>query len=396
MLTIVICQHALVFLSQPSPPTVRILERSPSNLLHNQGAGIVASREVQDFFAQYVNPGREIAITSALRHYHNLAGEVIKDSVDRREQRMTAWDLLYHLLRWRVEGLESDYLPQGVSNARIPKASYENGCTVSDIRQMPEEGGIQVTWNHIDHGEQTAIADLVVAADGASSKVRGLLLPEIKRTYAGYVAWRGTVPETQLSASARESFVEKFTFFHADGIQILGYLIPGASGTMDGGKRLFNWVWYCNYAEGSSELEELMTDINGRRHAVTLPVDGMQPHVWEKQKVYAKRVLPPQFSEAVEKTAHPFIQAVTDVISPQNSFFGGKVLLVGDALAGFRPHTAASTGQAAHDGLEMGRFLRGKISRDEYNTSVMEFAKRQQKSGVVMGERSQFGKHQYA
>lgn len=309
---------------------------------------------------------------------------------------MTSWDLLYHVLRWHVEGLETSHIPQAPSNDVQRKASYENGCTLSTITHVPARGGVQVTWNHIELGEQTAIADMVIAADGASSKVRKILLPDINRTYAGYVAWRGTIPETQLSPSAREAFIEKFTFFHAVGIQTLGYLIPGTDGTLEPGKRLFNWVWYCNYAEGSPELEELMTDIQGRRHTVTLPVDSMQSQVWKRQKAYARDALPPQFAEAVEKTAHPFVQAVTDVISPQNTFFGGQVLLVGDALAGFRPHTAASTGQAAYDALQMGKFLRGEMGIDEYNTSVIEFAERTQMSGVIMGERSQFGKHQYA
>lgn len=138
-----------------------------------------------------------------------------------------------------------------------------------------------------------------------------------------------------------------------------------------------------------------MTDIHGKRHHITLPVGTMQPQVWEKQKAYAREVLPPQFAEAVGKTQQPFIQAITDVISPENSFLDGKVLLVGDALAGFRPHTAASTGQAAYDALTMGKWLGGEISREEYNDRVLKFAARVQQHGVNLGERSQFGRHPY-
>ena len=121
----------------------------------------------------------------------------------------------------------------------------------------------------------------------------------------------------------------------------------------------------------------------------------MQPQVWEKQKAFAKEVLPPQFAEAVSKTQQPFIQAIADVISPKNCFMNGKVILVGDALAGFRPHTAASTGQAAHDALRLGERLGGQISRDQYDESVLQFAKRAQQHGVSLGERSQFGRHPY-
>jgi 2-polyprenyl-6-methoxyphenol hydroxylase-like FAD-dependent oxidoreductase len=115
-----------------------------------------------------------------------------------------------------------------------------------------------------------------------------------------------------------------------------------------------------------------------------------------KAESLRSEVLPPQYAEAVRLTAHPFVQAITDVISDQNKFVDGKVLLVGDALAGFRPHTAASTGQAAHDALEIGRWLNGEISGEAYDASVMEFATRVQRSGVEMGERSQFGRHPFA
>ncbi|KAM0711035.1 hypothetical protein Q7P35_001774 [Cladosporium inversicolor] len=385
--------HALILLSLPNPPTIRILERSPTSLLHNQGAGIVAGNETQEFFDKVVKPGREIAVTSKQRLYLDWSGKVMDDSVEERQQRMTSWDLLYHLLRWRVEGLQSEYV-HGFDVDERPKATYENGCTVTAM----EEAGdmVKLTWSHKDHGEQTSEADLVIAADGASSTVRRLIKPDVERNYVGYVAWRGTVPETELSDSAKEVFTEKFPFYHSTGIQALGYLIPGKNGTVEPGHRLFNWVWYCNYEDGSAKLEELMTDVHGKRHAITLPVGSMDPEIWSKQKAYASQVLPPQYAEAINKTQQPFIQAITDVISPQNSFLGGKVLLVGDALAGFRPHTAASTGQAAFDALRMGEWWRGDFDKRMYDEKVLEFAKALQEKGVMLGERSQFGGHPFA
>jgi hypothetical protein len=94
-------------------------------------------------------------------------------------------------------------------------------------------------------------------------------------------------------------------------------------------------VWYVNYAEGSSELEELMIDVDGKRHRVSLPMGKMRPEILERQRALAKRILP-QFSEMVRKTVEPFLQCVTDVLATRNEFFNGKVLLVGDAVAGFR------------------------------------------------------------
>jgi 2-polyprenyl-6-methoxyphenol hydroxylase-like FAD-dependent oxidoreductase len=385
--------HALVLLSLPKPPIVRILERSPTALLHNQGAGIVAGNETQEFFDKFVRSGRDVAVTSKLRLYLDRSGKVMDGSIEERQQRMTSWDLLYHLLRWRVEGLESEYV-DGLSADERPKASYENGCTVKALEKSGD--AVKLTWTSKDHGEQTSEADLVIAADGASSTIRRLVRSDVKRNYVGYVAWRGTVPENELSDQAKDVFMEKFPFYHSTGIQVLGYLIPGKNGTTEPGQRLFNWVWYCNYEDGSSELEELMTDVNGKRHAITLPVGSMNPEVWSKQKAYASQVLPPQYAEAVNKTQQPFIQAITDVRSPQNSFLDGRVLLVGDALAGFRPHTAASTGQAAFDALRMGDWFGGEINEETYHERVLEFSKEVQEKGVMLGERSQFGRHPFA
>ena len=85
--------HALRLLSLPSPPTVRILERSPTALLHNQGAGVVAGPETQQFFAEYVRPGRDIAVISPTRHYLNKKGEIMPETVEHRAQKMTSYVL---------------------------------------------------------------------------------------------------------------------------------------------------------------------------------------------------------------------------------------------------------------------------------------------------------------
>ena len=89
-----------------------------------------------------------------------------------------------------------------------------------------------------------------------------------------------------------------------------------------------------------------MTDVNGVRHRITIPPGKTDPQAWEMQKQIARETLPPQFADLVCGTQKPFVQAVTDVISPEHEFMDGKVVLIGDALAGFRPHTVASTSYA--------------------------------------------------
>jgi 2-polyprenyl-6-methoxyphenol hydroxylase-like FAD-dependent oxidoreductase len=121
-----------------------------------------------------------------------------------------------------------------------------------------------------------------------------------------------------------------------------------------------------------------------------MPVEKIQPHLWTKQKQYAFDILPAAFSELVNTTRHPFIQSITDVLSPKASFLNGKVLMVGDAVAGFRPHAAASTSQAAYDALLLDQKIRGEISQDEMLEEILDYAKRISASGIWMGNRSQF------
>lgn len=132
-----------------------------------------------------------------------------------------------------------------------------------------------------------------------------------------------------------------------------------------------------------------MTGTDGSRHPITLPVGKMRPEILERQRARARESLPPQFAEIVCGTRQQFIQAITDVLASRDSFFDGKVLLVGDAVAGFRPHTAASTSQAAYDALLLGEWMRGEMGRGEWEGRTMEFAREMQ----GMGERSQFGAH---
>ena len=130
----------------------------------------------------------------------------------------------------------------------------------------------------------TMTADLVIGADGPSSTLRRILIPDVKRNYAGYVAWRGTVPEQGASVGAKETFVDESTFYHSRGTQILAYAIPGENGSLEPGERLINWVWYCNYPQDSTKYNELMTDSDGKTHRVTLPIGKMRKHILAEQR----------------------------------------------------------------------------------------------------------------
>lgn len=372
---------------------MRILERNPTALLHDQGAGVVAGGDVQTFFAKYDATHSPMAVTSKLRHYLDRDGNQIYS--EKSVQHMTSWDLLYNILRANFDAVQTGYCNVPELKDGEGSGVYDYGHTVKALGNL-EGGRLELHYQDADGNESKQNADLIIGADGSSSTLRGILLPEVRRTYAGYVAWRGTVPESDASEEARAAFVEKFAFYHTSGIQILACTIPGHNGSLKVGKRLINWVWYCNYPQDSKEYAELMTDIEGRKHHSTLPLGKMRPEIWEQQQDYAKHILPPQFAELVTKTKQPFIQAICDVIAPKNVFYEGKVLLTGDAVAGFRPHTAASTNQAAFDAQLLGKLIEGEMTMNEWERETTDYAKHMQRRGIEMGQRSQFGHHPLA
>jgi 2-polyprenyl-6-methoxyphenol hydroxylase-like FAD-dependent oxidoreductase len=308
-------------------------------------------------------------------------------------QNMTSWDLVYYMLRANVDGVESAYCGVPEQRAEDGEVKHLHGHKLTGIE---EDGSkVQVSYQTVEGHEGTLEADLVIGADGPSSTVRNIFDPTLKRTYAGYVALRGTIREDAVTPATREAFSERFTFFHTTGIQILAYLIPGEKGTLEPGQRLINFVYYTNFPcksldEPSPELAELLTDIDGVRHRITMPPGKTNPKAWEKQREIAKNKLPPQFAEIVRATKKPFVQAITDVVSHENEFLGGRVILIGDALAGFRPHTVASTSQAAYDAMILADMIEGKIEKDEWKKQTMEYSWVVQKRGVDMGNRSQF------
>ena len=133
-----------------------------------------------------------------------------------------------------------------------------------------------------------------------------------------------------------------------------------------------------------------MTDKDGRRRHITVPPGMISDQAWEMVKRMGHDRLPPQMAEMDEKTKQPFVQCITDVISPKNLYMSDKVALVGDALAGFRPHTVASTSQAAFDVMGLVDWLDGKLDRKQFVRQTMEYARDVQAKGVKIGNRSQF------
>lgn len=345
---------------------VEVLERSASPL-EGRGAGIVLHPATARYLVDHgVADVSQISAPVDWLRYLGADAAVLSQTPCRF--RFTSWTTLYRFL------LE-----------RLDQSRYRMGTEVVAI-DVDDGRAIVTTLG----GERMA-GELVVAADGVASTVRTLLLPDVGPHYAGYVGWRGTVGEEQLSPETFGALHEAITYHLMPASHILAYPIPNVDGTVMPGRRQFNWVWYRNVAPGAA-LDDLMTGVDGRRHPLSLPPGNVQPHHLDELRLAAKQ-LPGPLAEVVTRTAEPFVQLIVDVAVPR--MVVGRVCLLGDAAFALRPHAAVGTAKAAEDAWQLARALEtdaGDVDRAlvAWEASQLDLGRRVSARTCEAGNRSQF------
>lgn len=306
---------------------VDIFERSPHDL-DSRGGGIVLQPEVVEVFRRTGIGLRavELGVRSAYRTVFRPDGSI--DSKHFAPQTQTSWSLIYTTLK-----------------AAFGDQNYHQAKTLVKIDQ--DLGAGTVTAQFEDGARESG--DLLIGADGGNSTVRRQFWPTMQPTYAGYLAWRGLVPEDAMPPAAREALHGDFGFANNRGSHILGYLVPGEHNDVRPGRRLYNWVWY--RVADQRLLAEIMTDRNGHARGYAIP-EGLLADKWIAHlRRDAEELLPLPFRQVVGTTEQPFAQAIRDLAS--DHMVSGRVVLIGDAAAIPRPHTAASTSKAAANSLAL-------------------------------------------
>ena len=131
---------------------------------------------------------------------------------------------------------------------------------------------------------------------------------------------------------------------------------------MTKGKRLINFVWYRNYAEGS-ELNDLLTGNDNQNRPLSVPPGLLKEHHVLEAKAVARARMPEDIADLIEATKNPFIQVIYDVAVEKMVF--QRICLLGDAAFVARPHAAAGSAKAAEDGWQLANCLEKKKDIDE-------------------------------
>lgn len=340
--------------------SVRIYERSASEL-QARGAGIAVLPATWKYPVERLRvPAERFSSSTEKIRFLRRDGTVEEEMA--HPYRFSSWNAIYKVL---LAGFE----------IAAPE-SYHLGADVAEV--VSGTSGARITLATGEKYEH----DVVVCADGISSPSRARLLPGVSPHYSGYIAWRGVISESELSAPSFERLYDALTYQILDNSHILVYPIPHFDGSVEPGTRLMNIVWYRNVE--ASDLDRVLTDSEGHRRSVSVPPGMVADEVVAEMRQFAGENLSPAIAEVVTGIEEPFIQAVFDIDVPRMVF--GRVCLLGDAAFAVRPHAAAGTAKAAEDGWVLAEELAAACG--DLPSALARWEERQLKLGRSLLDRT--------
>ncbi|AFM19887.1 2-polyprenyl-6-methoxyphenol hydroxylase-like oxidoreductase [Mycolicibacterium chubuense NBB4] len=351
---------------------VDVFERTPAPL-DNRGGGIVLQPMTMRWFdAHSARRIEELSTHSVRLRYLGPDNDVVFEQPF--ESRCASWGTVYRALL-----------------ADFGDARYHLGEFCAGFDQDADGVEVRFVTGRVER------AELVVFADGVSSTARRRLFPGLRRQYAGYVGWRGTLREDRASGASRALLADSLTYSVAPNTHAVMYTIPGMNGELAVGERLLNFVWYRNVEDGP-ELQEMTTDLRGIEAEVSLHPGGVQQRYVEEMRQAAADQLAPAVAEVVTRTEQPYLQIVTDARVPRMAV--GRIAVIGDAAFTVRPHPAAGSAKAAADAWTLYEHLLAAENGTEATAGIaaalkawepaqVELGNRLVDRAVAMGERSQ-------
>ena len=234
---------------------------------------------------------------------------------------------------------------------------------------------------------------LVIGADGVHSALRRVVAPEQPlAAYAGYLLWRGLVPERDLPpGTPLPAERDTFQVHHAPGFRLVAYAVPGAGGGSGPGERRLAFAWY-----DARPHPALPGQLEGR-------FDTSFDMVFD---TVASETLPAALQRDLAETARavwpsPWGGVIAHAFATGGAFgtpiaeylprrlVSGAVALVGDAAHAVTPMTGAGLHTGLLDVLALGaalaRYGPSRRALNAYETERLEPDRRLVEQGQRLG-----------
>jgi len=332
---------------------VQVFERAGDDLA-SRGAGIGTHEELFTVLERVgIVIDDSIGVRPISRTCLDIEGKPVASI--QRPRVLSSWGRLYRALK-----------------DALPMDAYHFSKNLVSLENRPD--GVTAVFSDGTRCE----GDLLIGADGIRSSVRQLLMPEVQPRYAGYIAWRGMLPEAQMPQDLHREWFDHQILCMPEGQNIVAYPVPGPDNDVRPGHRAYNFVWY-HPVEEQGRLRELCTDAEGRFHEYGIPPPLIRPQFIEEARSFARQHLSPQFGRILDLTPQIFFQAIYDLQSPR--LYINRAALLGDAAFVARPHAAMGVTKAAMDAESLADAL-SLADNDidaglaRYNEEEMEFGQR--------------------
>ncbi len=306
--------------------------------------------------ASALDPSAGVAVTAriCLDRAGAIVAELPVHSIN------SAWDRIYRPLR-----------------DALPDAHYRAATRVEHIEQNNEG----VTAILADGTRERG--DLLIAADGIHSTIRALLAPEIAPRYAGYVAWRGVIEESEMTAAEHALLFGRMCFSLPEGELLLALGMPGRDADMRPGHRRYYWIWFRPADEGHG-LPALCTDAAGRCHGSSIPPHLVRPEVIRDLQHAAEARFAPPLVAIIRRTRLPYPHGIFDVEAARMAF--GRAVLLGDSAFVARPHVGAGITKAALDAKGLAEAL---AEEPDLATALARYDRERRAFGQALVARAQ-------
>ena len=191
---------------------VIVLEQDPSKDRHSHESGVTIGPSVVALLNKYDTTGRPAAIFAGCI---SAAWRKRLRVINRPSPRhMSNWGCLYLILRANFDGMKSAAVPEPPTAKKEDGiVEYRPGKRVIGLSYDKDKGRVTVQYVDVTTGEEGSVsAETVIAADGVHSSVAKIMQVPTRKDYAGYIAWRGIVPERLLSQETIEYFSNRLNF----------------------------------------------------------------------------------------------------------------------------------------------------------------------------------------